>query len=61
MCRAAKCRTCGKTTWAGCGEHVQAVKKSVSAAQWCGGTHTQAHIDAAKASRGGRLARFFGR
>ena len=22
MCRAATCRTCGKTTWAGCGQHV---------------------------------------
>ena len=36
MCRPAKCRVCGKTTWAGCGNHVDAVKASVPAGQWCG-------------------------
>ena len=25
MCRQAKCRVCGKTTWAGCGQHVDQV------------------------------------
>ena len=25
MCRAVKCNTCGKTTWAGCGAHVDQV------------------------------------
>ena len=25
MCRAVKCRKCGKTTWAGCGMHVDQV------------------------------------
>jgi hypothetical protein len=37
MCRAAKCRVCGKTTWAGCGSHVDAVKRTVPAGQWCDG------------------------
>lgn len=37
MCRAVKCKVCGKTTWAGCGQHVDSVKRSVPAAQWCGG------------------------
>jgi len=37
MCRATPCKTCGKTTWAGCGNHVDAVKATVPAAQWCGG------------------------
>ena len=37
MCRAVPCRTCGKTTWAGCGQHVDSVRRSVPAAQWCGG------------------------
>ena len=37
MCRAVKCRECGKTTWSGCGMHVDAVKRSVPAGQWCGG------------------------
>ena len=29
MCRPVKCKTCGKTTWAGCGQHVDQVKASV--------------------------------
>lgn len=37
MCRAKTCRTCGKTTWAGCGMHVAQVKATVPAGQWCGG------------------------
>ena len=37
MCSPVKCRQCGKTTWAGCGNHVDAVKRSVPAGQWCGG------------------------
>lgn len=37
MCRATKCRTCGKTTWAGCGQHVAMVKAGVPAAEWCNG------------------------
>ncbi|MBB5832556.1 hypothetical protein [Brachybacterium aquaticum] len=37
MCRAVTCTTCGKTTWAGCGQHVDQVMKNVPAAQRCGG------------------------
>lgn len=37
MCRAVRCRTCDKTTWAGCGSHVAAVKAKVPADQWCDG------------------------
>ncbi|MCK8476171.1 MULTISPECIES: hypothetical protein [Microbacterium] len=37
MCRAVRCKTCGKTTWAGCGEHVAEVRRTVPAAQWCSG------------------------
>jgi hypothetical protein len=61
MCHAVKCRVCEKTTWAGCGEHVQMVKAGVPAAQWCGGKHTQAQVDMADANRGGFFARLFGR
>lgn len=32
MCRAVNCRTCGKTTWAGCGRHVDQVMRGVPAA-----------------------------
>jgi hypothetical protein len=61
MCRAVRCRVCGKTTWAGCGEHVQSVRASVPAADWCGGEHTAAQLEASTAQRGGILARLLGR
>lgn len=61
MCRAVTCRVCGKTTWAGCGQHVQMVKRGVPASQWCNQKHTQAQLDAAAANRGGIFARLFGR
>lgn len=44
MCRAVQCRACGKTTWSGCGQHVDAVRRSVPAGQWCAG-----HADAVAA------------
>lgn len=37
MCRAVRCRTCGRTTWAGCGLHVDAVMRRVPADQRCDG------------------------
>lgn len=39
MCSAVKCQTCGKTTWKGCGEHIDSVKREVPAAEWCDGQH----------------------
>ena len=35
MCRPAKCDIGGKVTWAGCGQHIDAVKASVPANDWC--------------------------
>ena len=35
MCFAVKCNNCNKTTWAGCGMHVDSVKKSVPPEEWC--------------------------
>ena len=61
MCRAATCRVCGKTTWAGCGQHIQSVKSKVPAGQWCNGKHTQAEEDAARAAKPGFFSRLFGR
>ncbi|MGV8856983.1 hypothetical protein [Rhodoglobus sp.] len=61
MCRAVTCRVCGKTTWAGCGEHIQTVKRSVPASNWCNGKHSVSEIDAAKANKGSFFARLFGR
>ena len=51
MCRATTCRTCGKTTWAGCGQHVAYVKASIPADRWCPG-HPKA-----ERVRGGWLTR----
>ena len=35
MCSPARCSTCGKTTWRGCGQHVEAVMSRVPATQQC--------------------------
>ncbi|MFI6869255.1 hypothetical protein [Nocardia sp. NPDC050406] len=37
MCYPVTCRSCGKTTWDGCGEHVADVRATVPAQQWCEG------------------------
>lgn len=55
MCRPTTCKTCGKTTWAGCGQHVTQVKATVPADQWCPG-HTKA-----ERTSGGFLSRLLGR
>lgn len=46
MCRAVGCKVCGKTTWAGCGQHVDSVKRSVPAGQWCPGHSNEAKTSA---------------
>ena len=56
MCRAATCRTCGKTTWAGCGQHIDQVMRNVPADQRCPG-----HTEPDKASGSGFLSRMLGR
>ncbi|WP_181410948.1 hypothetical protein [Nocardioides humi] len=56
MCRAVRCRRCGKTTWSGCGQHVASVRALVPAAQWCGG-----HEDDGREDGGSLLRRLFGR
>ena len=37
MCRAVSCRKCGKTTWAGCGQHVDSVLRGVPSSERCPG------------------------
>jgi len=54
MCRAVRCRQCGKTTWAGCGQHVDQVMRGVPSAQRCTG-------HAKEPSQGGFLSKMFGR
>jgi hypothetical protein len=59
MCRPATCKTCGKTTWAGCGQHVDQVMRSVPTSQRCPG-----HVGSSASSTGGGsgfLGRLFGR
>lgn len=56
MCRPANCRTCGKTTWAGCGQHVDQVMRHVPPAQRCDG-----HAKESTASSGGLFGRLFSR
>lgn len=51
MCRATTCRKCGKTTWAGCGQHVQTVMAGVPDDQRCPG-------HAKEPGTGGPLGRF---
>jgi hypothetical protein len=56
MCYAVTCKTCGKTTWAGCGQHVADVRRGVPGSQWCNG-----HPKAEKPAGDGFLSRLFGR
>ncbi len=63
MCRAVRCKTCGKTTWAGWGQHIATVKARVPDGQWCPGEHGKAtKTDASESSNNpGFLRRIFGR
>lgn len=61
MCSPVTCKVCKKTTWAGCGSHIDAVKRSVPASNWCDGKHTTAEKDTAKAAKPGFFAGIFGR
>ena len=54
MCRAVKCRSCGRTTWSGCGQHVAQVKARIPADNWCAG-HPRSPRE------GGVLSRLLGR
>lgn len=55
MCRAVTCKKCGKTTWAGCGEHVDQVMRGVPSSERCRG-HEQE-----KSEDKGFFAKLFGR
>ncbi len=41
MCRRVTCKTCGKPTWAGCGQHVEQALAGVPKAQRCQGGHPE--------------------
>ena len=42
MCHPVRCRICGKTTWAGCGRHVDQVMRGVPESQRCAGHPVEA-------------------
>ena len=59
MCRAVACKKCGKTTWAGCGQHVDQVMRGVPSADRCRGHEGET---SAKTTTGtGFFAKLFGR
>ena len=55
MCRSVRCKTCGKTSWAGCGQHVDQVMAGVRREDRCPG-----HPKAERQS-GGFFDRLLGR
>jgi hypothetical protein len=59
MCARTTCRSCGKPTWSGCGQHVEQALRGVPKADRCQGhARTAAQPDAPKS--GGFLSRLFG-
>ena len=56
MCRPTTCEVCGKTTWKGCGKHIDSVKEKVPADQWCDKDHSDEEYAAAEKKRGFSVA-----
>ena len=56
MCRIVNCRQCGKTTWTGCGQHVDTVMQGVPRADRCPGNAHRHRI-----SGSGIVAKILGR
>ncbi|MFC5369863.1 hypothetical protein [Arcanobacterium bovis] len=52
MCSEVTCSTCGKATWAGCGQHIESALAGVPQSQRC---------TCEKTSNGGFFGRIFGR
>ena len=62
MCRAVTCRKCGKTTWAGCGNHVEQVMRNVPKSNRCTCADTTGAPPTADVSGGaGWFRKLFGR
>jgi hypothetical protein len=53
MCHPATCRRCGKTTWAGCGQHAEQVMHGIPQSERCPGHENE--------PRRGLLSRLLGR
>ncbi len=61
MCSKANCRVCGKTTWAGCGQHVDQVMRGVPREQRCACTDADRAAARDAARSGSWLSRVFSR
>ncbi|MDQ2756572.1 MAG: hypothetical protein M3Y71_08410 [Actinomycetota bacterium] len=57
MCRPVNCKTCGKTTWAGCGQHVDQVMAGVPKSNRCPGHQAEASTTTGRSI----FSRMFGR
>lgn len=61
MCSRITCRTCGKPTWSGCGQHVESALAGVPKSQRCQGHAPAATPPSEGAERKGSfLSRLFG-
>lgn len=60
MCARTTCRTCGKATISGCGQHVEQALRGVPQADRCGGHARAAAQQQSTPRSGGLLSRLFG-
>ncbi len=61
MCARTTCRSCGKPTWSGCGNHVERALRGVPQSQRCQGHARTAQAEtSAPPKSGGFLSRLFG-
>lgn len=56
MCQQVTCRTCGKATWAGCGQHIDQALAGVPKSQRCQGHEN----DPKPEKKPGLFSRIFG-
>lgn len=63
MCRTTTCMYCRKTTWSGCGNHVDQVMRSVPNSERCTCATVNQRVNTREKSAGatGWLSRLFGR
>lgn len=62
MCRTTSCMYCRKTTWSGCGNHVDQVMRRVPGNERCTcATGNRRAVPEGAAARSSWLGRFFGR
>jgi hypothetical protein len=61
MCARTTCRSCGKPTWRGCGQHVEQALMGIPKAERCPGhARTAPHEATMHPQRGSFLSRLFG-